>query len=62
MTVNMHSEKGKQILAQAMSGGHTVLEFKEQPDGTYTIADITDHVERLEEMVDDPRQDNPTHG
>lgn len=49
--VPMRSEKGKQILAHAMSKEHCVLEFSEMDDGTHRIVDITDHVEALEKKV-----------
>ena len=48
----MHSDKGKQILVHAMNKEHCVLEFTEQPDGEMHVMDITDHVEALEELVE----------
>lgn len=50
--IPVHSDKGKAMLAHAMSKEHCVIEFKEQDDGTMTVADITEHVEQLEKMVD----------
>lgn len=45
------SEKGKEILAYAFNEGDCVLEFQEQPDGTVTVMDITEHVRQLEAFV-----------
>ena len=47
----MRSDKGKEILAHVMEKEHCVLEFSEMDDGTMHIADITKHVEKLEEQV-----------
>ncbi len=52
MPTPMHSDKGKQILAQAMEEGRTVLEFTENESGEHIVMDITDHVEQLEEKID----------
>lgn len=46
------SEKGKQILAHAMSKDYCVLEF-DSKEHTTQIMDITDHHRQLEQMVDD---------
>jgi hypothetical protein len=51
-SVPMDSEKGKAILARAMQEDYCVLEFDTRDDGTTTVADITDHVQQLEEMAD----------
>jgi hypothetical protein len=45
------SEKGKEILAHAVNKEHCVIEFSEMDDGSMHIADITEHVERLEEQA-----------
>lgn len=50
-SVPVRSDKGKEILAYAMEKEHCVLEFSEMDDGTMHIADITKHVEKLEEQV-----------
>lgn len=46
----MQSDKGKEILAHAMQEGRTVLDF-ETDDGETTMLEITEHVNQLEEMV-----------
>lgn len=61
MTEKLDSPAGKQMLAHVMQQEYCVMEFKKREDGGYTIADITEHHEQLEEMVDDPRDDNPTN-
>lgn len=47
--VPMRSDRGKEILAHAMSKEHCVLEFSQMDDGSHRIVDITDHVQVLEE-------------
>lgn len=49
--VPMRSDKGKEILAHAMAQEYCVLEFSKMDDGSHRIVDITDHVEALEEKV-----------
>lgn len=48
--VPVDSEKGKEILAHAMNKEYCVIEFSEMDDGSMQIADITEHVEKLEEQ------------
>lgn len=50
-SVPVKSERGKEILAHAMNKEYCVLEFSEMDDGSMQIADITEHVEALEEQV-----------
>lgn len=47
----MKSEKGKEILSYAYHSDYCVLEFDTKEDGTKTVTDITDHVQALEEIV-----------
>jgi len=47
----MKSQKGKEILAQAMAQDYCVLEFTTQDNGKTHVADITEHVEQLEAMA-----------
>lgn len=49
--VPLQSEKGKEILAYATSREYCILEFAELDNGEMSVADITDHVEELEEQV-----------
>lgn len=49
--VPMRSDRGKEILAHAMSKEYCVLEFSEMDDGSHRIVDITDHVETLEQDI-----------
>lgn len=48
--VPMRSDRGKEILAHAMSEDYVVLEFSKMDDGSHRIVDITEHVEALEEQ------------
>jgi hypothetical protein len=50
-SIPLMSEKGKEILAHAVNKEHCVIEFSEMDDGSMHIADITKHVERLEEQA-----------
>jgi len=47
----MSSKRGKEILAQAMQDGRTVLEFT-QKGGEHVVLDITEHVEQLERQLE----------
>ena len=48
--VSARSDEGLKMLQYASSRSHTVLDFKSDEDGL-TVMDITDHVEHLEEVV-----------
>lgn len=48
----MKSERGREILAYAMQETPCVLEFDENESGDVMVADITDHVNQLEEIID----------
>lgn len=48
----INSEKGKQILAHAMDKEYCVIEFSETDEDGMVVADITQHVKSLEEMLD----------
>lgn len=47
-----NTPKGKAILKQAFAGEKT-LSFKRQEDGTLIVTDVTEHLSRLEELVDE---------
>ena len=47
------SSRGLEILKDAFNRGESILEFRQDEDGTITIIPITDHVNTLEEKVDD---------
>jgi len=47
----LQSDKGKQMLAHALSNEYCVLEFNEMDDDTMHVVDITEHVEQLEEWA-----------
>lgn len=50
--MNANSPKGKAILKQAFDGGKT-LSFKREEDGTLIVTDVTEHLNRLEELVEE---------
>ena len=50
--VPAQSAKGLRMLQYASSRPHTVLDFKSDEDGL-TVMDITDHVQKLEEIAEE---------
>lgn len=47
------SPKAKAIIAQALNEGGKVLHFKQESDGTIIVSDETEHLNRLEELVEE---------
>jgi len=53
----MKSERGKEILVHAMQEDYCVLEFTKMDNGEHRVMDITEHVEQLEEKVENKDYD-----
>lgn len=46
--IEARSDRGLEILEDAFNRGETILEFKQQENGTVIIIPITEHVRELE--------------